>query len=246
MIDFFKVEEYDTSKLTVIPFYKKTDTYNGISLDFGNMTNGHSITVGGYNFCCVELAYIAAFFSKNTEECKQIQTLIQQSNNGMMAKRKYRKGAEYKVHGREDFDDSLWHFHFMLALVWKKCKSDSAFRKALLSLPKDCIIVENEPRKGDKPIWGCKNAELQDSLKDYERRTKLNFSTLSEKEQKEHVDNFRMKVWNKVGTWKGYNAMGKILMECKQALEESRQPCIDKELLNSANIYWFGQKLKFE
>jgi predicted NAD-dependent protein-ADP-ribosyltransferase YbiA (DUF1768 family) len=163
----------------------------------------------------------------------------------MMAKRQYRKGAEYKIHGRADFDESLWHFHFMLALVWKKCKCDRAFRNALLSLPKGCVIVENEPRKGDYPIWGCKNVELQAYLKEVEKNTKMNFSILSEKDKKDRIDSFRLANWNKIGIWKGYNAMGKILMECKQTIEESRQPCIDKELLNNSNIYWFGKKLSF-
>jgi len=50
---------------------------------------------------------------------------------------------------------------------------------------------------------------------------------------------------NNLGTWKGQNAMGKILMMCKIAIENNTEPPIDNKLLNEKKIYWFGEKLEF-
>ena len=132
MIDFSKYEVYDTSKQQVIPFYKKNDIINNMRLPFGNMNNGFPINIKGINFANVEIAYICGFFGNKDDKCIEIQKLLSCETNGMMAKRKYRKSEEYKIFGRKDFDESLWHYHWMLYLVWTKCTQNKELKIVLL------------------------------------------------------------------------------------------------------------------
>lgn len=50
--------------------------------------------------------------------------------------------------------------------------------------------------------------------------------------------------WTDSHTLSGANGMGKILMICRDALQENREPDIDIDYLNNCNIYILGQKLQ--
>ena len=244
MIDFFGVETYNTLTDKIIPFYKKNDIIGKYHVPFGNMNNGYPITIGGVEFANVEVAYICAFFSKEDEKSVFIQNLIKNETNGMMCKRKYRKSSEFKIFGREDFDDSLWHFHFMLFLVWSKCLQNKEFAVLLKKIPQNYIIVENEPMKGDYAIWGCCNKEYNKICKDNSKKIKEINPQLKTSAIKELENEFRTNNYN-IGIWKGRNCMGKILMSCRDALQNNTIPPIDYNLLTKSNIYWFGKQLFF-
>ena len=47
-----------------------------------------------------------------------------------------------------------------------------------------------------------------------------------------------------VGIYVGQNNMGKILMLCKKCIEQNIEPPINKDILNSKNIYIFGKKIE--
>lgn len=245
IIDFFNNESYDTSKIEVIPFYKKLDVIDGYQVPFSNMINGYPITVGGVEFANVEIAYICSYYSLNNEKCFEIQKLIQKESNGMMCKRKYRKSNELKKYGRKEFDESLWHFHFMWFLVWTKCMQNKEFCELLKKIPENYIIIENEPLKGDKAIWGCSNKEYNKICRENSKNIKKTELKLSKNEIKNKENMFRLKNY-KIGVWKGRNCMGKILMACRDALINDYKPPINYEILNNSDIYWFGKKLIFK
>ena len=50
---------------------------------------------------------------------------------------------------------------------------------------------------------------------------------------------------NNIGVWEGENTMGQILSMAKLALNEGCPMPIDEQLLNDAQINWFGQVLHF-
>ncbi len=62
---------------------------------------------------------------------------------------------------------------------------------------------------------------------------------------KREQDKMRLGEWATIGVFKGQNLMGKILMTCKQALEQGTEPPIDYALLQDAHINLLGRELTF-
>lgn len=243
---FEKVEIYDTSNIDVVAFLKKDDIYNGWSLNFGNMNGGFPIKIFVYVFPTVEHAYIASAFGNNNEKCVGIQNCILREPSAMFAKRRFRQNASLKEYMRSDFDDSQWHYNFMLWLVWQKCQQHQSFSDILLKIPENYIIIENDSRHGECPLWGCNNTEANHNyrLKRKILKKECSASGCSKKEFSERCSKLRMDLMQ-TGIWIGKNIQGKILMECRKALLHNTEPDIDYVSLNNADIYMFGKKLEF-
>ena len=62
---------------------------------------------------------------------------------------------------------------------------------------------------------------------------------------KREQDKMRLGEWATIGVFKGQNLMGKILMTCKQALEQGTEPPINYALLQEAHINLLGKELTF-
>ena len=130
-------------------------------------------------------------------------------------------------------------------VVWQKCLGNEAFRNLLLSFPKGAVIIEDSTfQKGSRAtIWGCRNEELKKRLnalrKDLKAQGKCKAAT------KREQDKMRLGEWSTIGVFKGQNLMCKILMTCKQALEQGIEPPIDYALLQEARINLLGKELTF-
>ena len=135
----------------------------------------------------------------------------------------------------------------MLFCVWQKCLGNADFRKLLLSIPEDAVLVENttKDRWESAEIWGCRNWELVNKRANLETVLRHNHKYMKHKDLKHIVIVDTNKI-NGVGVWKGQNNIGKILMICRDCLREGTEPSIDYELLCCPNIHLFGELLTFE
>lgn len=233
-------EMYDAIKLNCWDFCKGSDVREGIELKFGNMLTCFPFQVNGINFKCSEFLYLCGQFSTNDEECIEIQKEIVSSNNGFSAKKFIRNKHMDKV--RPDFND--FRIQWMFWVVWQKSKGNTDFQKLLLSIPDDAIIIENSSWQTSKTatVWGCKNMELR-RIRSNVKEEIENISGHMKKKDVENLLSIELNNVNKVGTFIGENNLGKILMLCREALKNNREPDIDYDLLSKYNIYLFGTKL---
>lgn len=248
-LDVFKFRcefEYDTSKIECWSFNSGGDIRESINLRLGNMVNGYGLKILGILFPNSEVPYQLAIF-RDTREALKVQNMAlydESVSNGLKFKRKFIYNAQYKYVRRDlDFEmgKQLWCYEWMKFVVWEKCKQNQAFRKILLSIPRNAMIIEQAQHK-DKLMWGCWNDELREARNVLKKTAMIeNFVKKSSKK----VMEAEYKV-NNIGIWKGQNAMGQILTMCKICLYDGVELPIDIELLNEARINWFGQKLYFE
>lgn len=242
-MEFTTVENYAASD--VLPFLKKTDMYNGKSLNLGNMNGGFPVTIFGHKFYTAEAAYICASYGKNTQEAINVQREIEKCQNGMTAKRIFRHRKKISECAREDFDISEWRFQWMFYVVWCKTTQNDSFAKILSGLPQDKIIMENGNHGKTGGVWGCKNSELQRQWNEFNKAAEEKGEYATIKELKKIQDDYRCDTVRHFGTWTGQNVMGKILSCCRQAVMSNSVPDIDYQRLNAAEIYWFGEKIVF-
>ncbi len=237
------VEEvaYDAASLNCFAFRRGTDVRNGLSLSLGNMVNCFPFTLNGIEFANSEAAYICGAFSSDIQRHLFLQYRLTSCDNGYLAKKTIRRRNEkYK---RADWEE--FNIHWMLYVVWQKCKSNKDFAKLLLSLPSDAVIIEDSSfqRGPTASVWGAKNIELKEKLNAY--RKELKELGVIKAEIKRRLDAKRLGEWSTVGVFRGKNIMGKILMLCRDALIQGCEPCIDYDVLNAAHIHLLGKKLKF-
>ena len=248
-IIFNQFERYDSSKLNCWSFRNHHDTRNGIELNLGNMINDFPFTMLGHHFINSECAYIAGCYTNQGTAYERIQEELTTFSNGLIAKRKFRKSDnECTRLIRKDWN--TFNTHWMLLVVWEKCKHSKEFRDLLLSIPNNAIIIENSTMQAKSPtklVWGCENYELMNfrSKKSLQIEEKLRNEGVTIKKTINHSMMIVENSINNIGVWEGRNLMGKILTCCKIALRENSVPPIDYELLNRSEIYWFGEKLKF-
>lgn len=240
--DFLVREEaYDASSLNCFAFRHGYDVKAGLSLSLGNMVRGFGFDLQGFHFHNSECAYIAGAFSYGTDAHLAIQRQLVVCDNGYSAKKSIRK--PYESLKRSDWE--RFNVQWMLYVVWQKCLGNEAFRNLLLSIPKDAVIIEDSTfLKGHRAaIWGCRNDELKKHLDAL--RKELKAQGMCKAAIKREQDRMRLGELSTTGIFRGQNLMGKILMACKQALEQGTEPPIDYALLKDAHINLLGRELTF-
>ena len=240
--DFLVREEaYEASSLNCFAFRHGYDVRQGLSLSLGNMVRGFGFDLQGIHFHNSECAYIAGAFSYGTDAHLAIQRQLVVCDNGYAAKKSIRK--PYESLKRSDWE--RFNVQWMLYVVWQKCLSNEAFRNLLLSLPKDSVIIEDSTfqRGSTATVWGTRNVELKRRLNAYKKVLKAQGMCKAAIKRKQ--DRMRLGEWSTTGIFRGQNLMGKILMACKQALEQGAEPPIDYALLQDAHINLLGRELTF-
>ena len=234
-------EAYEASSLNCFAFRHGYDVRQGLSLSLGNMVRGFGFDLQGIHFHNSECAYIAGAFSYGTDAHLAIQRQLVVCDNGYAAKKSIRK--PYESLKRSDWE--RFNVQWMLYVVWQKCLSNEAFRNLLLSLPKDSVIIEDSTfqRGSTATVWGTRNVELKRRLNAYKKVLKA--QGMCKAAIKREQDRMRLGEWSTTGIFRGQNLMGKILMACKQALEQGAEPPIDYALLQDAHINLLGRELTF-
>lgn len=240
--DFMREEAYDASSQVCYGFRRGTDERNGVVLSLGNMVSGYPFILDGVRFHNSECAYIAGAFSDGTEEQLSLQERLAECANGYMAKKSIRK--PYEALKRADWES--FNVQWMLYVVWTKCLGNANFRKVLLSLPVDAVIIEDSTFQNGRTatVWGTKNAELKGRLNQLKKELKAKGMTKAA--IKRELDAMRLGEWANVGLFRGKNVMGKILMACRDALRNGSEPQIDYTLLREKRINLLGHLLIFE
>ena len=249
---FRKVHEYNTEKQECWSFNSKNDVRDGIRLQLGNMANGFGVNVLGIDFPNSEIPYQLAIFNNEKDSIKLQEEIVDPSKgwlgNGLKMKRKFIYAQEYKRFLRDtEFENGkeMWCFEWMKWIVWEKVRQNEEFKKILLSIPKDAIIIEQAQRKpkGKPSMWGAWNEELKRERNIVIRTTQIE-NGLKKGSKATEVQDVLYAV-NNVGTWVGENSMGQILTMAKLALNEGINLPIDADMLNEAKINWFGKVLHF-
>ena len=214
---------------------------DGYSLALGNMVSGFPFEIEGVRFQNSECAYIAGMFSDGGEKHNSLQKELVEEANGFMSKKRIRRQNEEIK--REDWEE--YNIQWMLYVVWCKVKGNEDFRKMLVALPDDCVIIEDSTFQNGKTadIWGTKNAEQSRLTNVYKKQLKAD--GLGKTAIKGACDEKRLGEWCKQGIFVGKNLMGKILMLCRNAIIDGGTPSIDFDLLRSKEIILFGRQLGF-
>lgn len=237
--------QFETYKASskVWSFKRVDDIVHGFNLKLSNMVGCFPFEYAGRVWRDSERLYLCGEFSHNTEAHRQIQSQILSAKSGYAAKRFYKTPNKNSV--RSDFE--TFKLQWMLHCVWKKCEGNADFRKLLLSLPSDIILVENTTTDngGSAGCWGCKNKKLVDERKVVERQLREQYKGLSKKEI-DYLVNIETNKIDDIGEWSGQNNIGKILMICKHYLEDGSLPDIDYDILNSSRIYILGDLLTMD
>lgn len=238
-----RMEAYDASKLKVWPFKHVDDIVEGVKLDLCNMTSCYPFEVNGVRWRSSEELYLAGEFSNNTTEHRSIQEELRAAKSPYAAKR-FVKG-KHRKEVREDFPE--FRTQWILWVVWQKCKGNIDFRRKLLSIPDDVILVEETTTDtgGSGQIWGCSNRELVEARKAVAQTIAEKHSDLSKKNL-DFLINVETNAIRNVGIFRGQNNIGKILMICRDCIKRGTEPDIDLNLLRSKNIFILGKQLTFQ
>ena len=158
-----------------------------------------------------------------------------------MAKKDIRQ--HNKALQRADWEE--FNVEWMLFVVWQKCVGNADFRKVLLALPHDAVIIEDSTFQAGQTatVWGTRNAELKTRLNALKKS--LLAKGMTKAAVKREQDRRRLSEWSRVGVFEGMNIMGKILMICREALVNGCEPVIDYALLRSKHINLLGKELTF-
>lgn len=237
-----RMETYDPQNVNVWPFHKVDDIVEGTKLDLCNMTSCYPFECQGMKWRSSEELYLCGEFSNDTEEHLQIQQELIYAKSPYASKRFIKGKHRRKV--REDFAD--FRTQWMLWVVWQKCLGNIEFRRKLLLIPDDVVLVEDTTTDtgGTGHIWGCSNKELSKEKKNRYEMAKSLYSHLSKK-SKELLTNLYVNELRNIGLFKGQNNLGKILMICRLCLKNGTQPDIDLELLDSKEINLLGKRISF-
>lgn len=218
------------------------DIVNGINLNLSNMVSAYPFEYGGYHWKDSERLYLCGEFSTSSEQDFSIQQRLVNSVSGYAAKRFVKSPNKRLV--RSDFP-SL-RLQWMLFVVWQKCRGNADFRKLLMQVPNDVILVENTTtdKGGTAEVWGCRNRELVDYRSSLAAEIANANPTMNKKDLKRLINVKTNKV-NSIGEWRGQNNIGKILMICRNYIIKGTEPVIDYDLLHNAQIHIFGKLLQF-
>ena len=239
-------KHYDAATHVCVAFRRKDDLWKDLPMPFGNMIGGFPFEMNGVLFPSSEQAYIAGLFSNNTPEHIQLQKELLNEASGYMAKRNTR--AKHADQWRTDW--TSFNIDWMLYCVWNKVQKNEAFRKSLMAVPRNAMLIEDvsfqlkpKGKKDTTIVWGCRN----EMKKEFGRLVKKYVSSLDFPTKKAANDAENELLWDycNVGEYVGQNIMGEILTIVKNCLHEGTEPDIDYDLLNSKEIHLFGEKLVF-
>lgn len=235
-------EVYDSKIQNVWPFKHVDDIVEGIKLDLCNMTSCYPFEVDGIKWRSSEELYLCGEFSNDTPVHRSIQEELRAAKSPYAAKR-FVKG-KHRKQVREDFAEI--RTQWMLWCVWQKCKGNTDFRRKLLSIPDDVILVEETTTDtgGSGRIWGCTNRELVKARKSVAKLITENNTGLAKKDLS-HLINIETNAIRNIGVFIGQNNIGKILMICRDCIKRGTEPSIDLDLLRSKNIFILGSRLSF-
>ena len=241
-----RVERYDATQVHCISFSKASDIVDGINVRFTNMAKGYPFQFRGFKWHDSEMLYLCGEFSENSPLHQTIQEQMRNQTSGFASKLFVKD--KYKNFIRQDFAD--FRLHWMLFVVWMKCKGNAEFATLLSQIPQDAIIIEDTTKQhGDtREVWGCTNTELAirraELKKKVTRQAKTNNPKISKAALKRIVNSETCKV-NGIGTFVGQNNLGKILMICRDCIIQGVEPPIDYALLESKDIHIMGKRLTF-
>jgi predicted NAD-dependent protein-ADP-ribosyltransferase YbiA (DUF1768 family) len=206
------------------------------------MAGGFPFEFNGTTWKDSERLYLCGEYSNYTIRHRLIQQELIDSTSGYAAKR-FAK-SKFRKEVREDFP--TFRLQWMLFCVWQKCKGNADFRQLLLSTG-DAILVEDTTtdKWSSAEIWGCRNWELANKRLNLETVLMHHHKDLKRKDLKLLINVETNKI-NDIGVWKGQNNIGKILMLCRDCIQEGVEPPIDYDLLRRSNIYILGELLTFE
>lgn len=142
----YQQEVLDPSKLRIVRYSRPHDICDGREIHLANMAGGFPHQALGHIWKSTEHLYLLGEWSLQGQE--EIQRDVLTATSGYAAKR-YKK-TKYKNQIRADFP--TFRQQWMLWCIWQKCLGSEEFRKHLLSMPNDAIIVEVV--KND-PIWAA-------------------------------------------------------------------------------------------
>ena len=234
-------EAYDAATQVCYAFRRGTDERRGIVLSLGNMVSGYPFEMQGVRFHNSECAYIAGAFSGGTAGHRALQAQLASCTNGFLAKKAIRRPHEGEK--RQDWEE--FNVEWMLCCVWAKCLGNEAFRRLLLSLPADAVIIEDSTFQAGRTatVWGTRNLELKRRLRLCQKELKAR--GMNRAAIRRTLDAQRLGAWAEVGTFRGKNVMGKILMACRDALRQGTEPPIDYALLAGKQIDLLGRPVAF-
>lgn len=169
-----QTEAYQISS-AVWSFKRVDDIVHNINLKLSNMVGGFPFECAGMVWKDSERLYLCGKFSHNTEEHRQIKDLLLSATSGYAAKRFYKTPNKKRV--RSDFDE--FKLQWMLYCVWQKCKGNGDFRKLLLSIPSDVILLENTTTDngGSAEIWGVETRSWSTSVRQSKRKLENSIRT---------------------------------------------------------------------
>lgn len=236
-------EIYDPKTQNVWPFKHVDDIVEGVKLDLCNMTSCYHFEVDTVKWRSSEELYLAGEFSNNSAEHSSIQEELRATKSPYASKR-FVKG-KHRKQVREDFLE--FRTQWMLWCVWQKCRGNINFRRKLLSIPNDVILVEETTTDtgGSSQIWGCANRELVEARKAIAQSITEKHTDLTKKNL-DFLINVETNAIRNVGIFRGQNNIGKILMICRDCIKRGIEPDIDLNLLRSKNIHILGKRLTFQ
>ena len=132
----------------VLTYSKPHDVCDGIEIHLGNQAGGFPFTSLGYEWKSVEFLYLCGEWSWEGNDAVAIQKDVCSAPSGYAARR-YKK-PKYARLVRDDYE--TFRHQWMLWCVWQKCLGNEDYRKHLLSMPDDRIIIEVVKR--DK-VWAA-------------------------------------------------------------------------------------------
>lgn len=241
-IDFQKVETLDTSRFFCYPFKTAKDVRDGLAIPLGNQCSGFPFMFHGYEIPTSEHLYLSGEFSENNGNHFNIQRSIMAEQNGFAIKRYIKTPNKNSV--RADWEKI--RVQWMLYVIWQKCDNDE-FRKLLVSIPKDAIIIEDSTTIGESTssVWGLLNMEQTEARDKVERYVRFTHPNMKKDELEALVAKERGKI-QYIGVYQGgQNCCGKCLKLCQLALLEGTEPPIDYYLLQDSGIYFMGDRLDF-
>lgn len=233
--------QYDASSHICVAFRRKEDKWKDLWVPFGNMNGGFEFSISGVRFPTSEHAYMCGIFSTRFPLHRRLQERILEVESAYIAKKTIR--VKHRIEARLDWHSMM--LEWMLYCVWEKTRQNEEFRRLLMAVPENAVIIEDSSfkQKSDR-YWGCVNPER----KAFAALARRYVRTLGLGTKKAYHDVVNALLWDfcNIGVFEGRNQMGKILTYIKDCLHKGSEPDIDYALLDRKRIYLLGNRVEFK